>query len=114
VDGETDVYRLYGGDLEEGLTLLYVGISVDARQRFINHRRRSFWELVTYATITRYATRSGAEIVEAHAIATERPVLNIRPGSSAARRGKAGVVDLDQFRGYMECPFGWTDRQWAA
>lgn len=110
----TDVYRLYSGELEVELNLLYVGISYDARERFTQHRRRRFWDHVTYATITRYATREGAEIVEAHAIATELPRLNVSLGSWTARSGDVAGVELRQFRGYMECHIGLSDEEWAA
>lgn len=110
----TDVYRLYAGDLEVQLDMLYVGISSDARQRFRQHRRREFWELVSYATITRYSTRLGAEIVEADAIAREFPVFNIYPGSRAARTGDAESVDWNQFEGYVEFHVGMSNQWWAA
>jgi len=110
----TDVYRLYAGDLEDGLDLVYVGISSDARGRFRQHRKRGFWEFVTYATVTTYATRDGAEAVEAHAIATESPWFNIHPGSWRARHANVADVEWHEFAGYAEYPIGLSDEEWAA
>lgn len=107
----TDVYRLYGGDIEEGLELLYVGISWDARVRWSSHRRGPFWDQVTYATVNTFASRWAAEVMEAHAIANEYPRYNVDPGS---RRGRYGSFDeaMRQERDYYETHIGWSNAQW--
>jgi len=102
----TDLYRLYTGELEVELTLLYVGISQDARSRWQQHRRRPFWEFVTYATVTTYSSRWAAEVVEAHAILTEEPLLNIDKGARWARAGDARLADDREFLGYFETTIG--------
>jgi len=110
---ETDVYRLYAGVLEEDLTLLYVGISIDARVRLVQHYRKPWWPLVTYAEVNRYLSREVAEIAEAAVIREEHPIFNIAIGSYDARCGDSSQL-LHFEVGYTEFHIGWTDEQWAA
>ena len=61
---------------DENDRLLYVGISVDALSRTIQHKRSAWWGEVATITIQRFATRDEALRAEAEAIRCERPKHN--------------------------------------
>lgn len=77
-----DLYRYYG----PGDDLLYVGISLNAIQRAIDHRRRgaSWWTLWERCTVERFDTREQAAQAERDAIRSERPRYNIIHNRSRA------------------------------
>jgi predicted GIY-YIG superfamily endonuclease len=68
----TCLYRHF----DENDRLLYVGISVDALSRLIQHKRSAWWGEVATITIQRFATRDEALKAEAEAIRCERPKHN--------------------------------------
>src|SRR5262249_5219180 len=70
---ETDLYRAYDGDGR----LLYVGISLSAFNRLIDHKRESGWasEMVTM-TVERFPTREIALWEERRAIKEQHPIWN--------------------------------------
>lgn len=69
------VYRCYDA---QGL-LLYVGCTVDLATRRIGHTRQSWWfpQVDSYRVIA-FSNRRRALAAEARAIATERPLWNVR------------------------------------
>lgn len=72
---KTELYRHYNG---EGL-LLYVGISLSAINRFIQHKQISGWaNQVTKIEIEVFDTREDALKAETLAINNENPVYNIQ------------------------------------
>lgn len=71
--GPTDLYRQY--DKDENL--LYIGISINARARHVQHKVSSEWVAeVATIRIENYSTRADAEKAEREAIANERPLYN--------------------------------------
>lgn len=59
--------------------LLYVGISITALKRTMQHRGKSHWfREVCTITIEHFATRAQAEAAEIVAIQTEKPLHNLR------------------------------------
>jgi len=73
-DDTTDLYRYFDADGK----LLYVGISLSALNRAIQHKSSAGW-WSQQRTMTRetHPTRSAAEEAERRAIATEKPIHNI-------------------------------------
>jgi predicted GIY-YIG superfamily endonuclease len=72
---QTHLYRHYA---EDG-TLLYVGISVNAFKRLIDHKMHSAWfAQIETVKIKRYPTRMAAIQAETEAIQNEKPLYNIR------------------------------------
>jgi hypothetical protein len=69
----TDLYRAYDADNK----LLYVGISLSAFDRLIEHKRHSGWasKMVTM-TVERFPTREIAAWEEIRAIQEEHPLWN--------------------------------------
>lgn len=58
--------------------LLYVGISECGLTRIKQHKRSSWYHLVTKITIEHLASREEAELMERAAIAKECPIYNVR------------------------------------
>jgi len=90
--GQTAVYRLYAEDRR----LLYVGVGSDPAGRFRDHATaRDWWPDVHHYDIDWFPTTADALEVEAHAIATENPVHNIRPGNKTSKPApKPGEVHV--------------------
>ena len=97
-EGRADVYRAF----DEYGTLLYVGKSLSAINRLIEHRSNSGW-YDGFATLTKvsYPSPHEAFAAEQKAIVTENPRFNIQ-------RGIVREVDgwTDDARA------GWTDADW--
>ena len=71
---KTALYRHY----DKNGTLLYIGVSLHAVQRLIDHRDKSHWfEDITRIDVQWYLSRSEAYAAEKHAIKTEKPKHNI-------------------------------------
>lgn len=95
-----DVYRAF----DEHGTLLYVGTSVSAINRLIEHRSNSGW-YDGFATLTKisYPSPHEAFAAEQEALATENPRFNIRRGVVREVIPQAGWTDEDwQF--YTDVP----------
>ena len=69
------VYRLYGTDD----SLLYVGVSVDPRRRYLEHASTQPWgpEVARFEVAAWYDERRDALAAEAHAIRSDRPRHNL-------------------------------------
>lgn len=77
----TSLYRHFSSDG----TLLYVGISINALTRLLQHRSNSVWGRdIARVEIEHYPSRMAAKAEEDRAIANERPLHNSKPG----RRGR--------------------------
>ena len=73
--GRTALYRFYAADD----ALLYVGITNRLSRRWEDHaKQKPWWPLVDHQTVHWQPTREAAEAAETNAIATERPVYNIK------------------------------------
>ena len=71
---KTALYRHY----DKYGALLYIGVSLHAVQRLIDHRDKSHWyEDITRIEVQWYLSRSEAYAAEKHAIKTEKPKHNI-------------------------------------
>lgn len=89
------LYRHFNKDDD----LLYVGISLSAMTRLLQHQSCAAWfdEIVT-VRIERFATRAEVRAAEALAIATERPRHNIaRPPEKVGRILADAVGQTGQF-----------------
>jgi len=74
------LYRLWSDDDR----LLYIGISQDPDQRFLQHRQlKSWWPQVARKSIEWHPTREVAEAAERVAIGNERPIHNIQHQAKA-------------------------------
>lgn len=70
-----DLYRLF----DSSGTLLYVGISLSALQRGLQHRRlKDWWVDVSRMEIQHFSSRRDAEAAECQAIRSERPRYNVQ------------------------------------
>jgi predicted GIY-YIG superfamily endonuclease len=70
---KTDLYRQYDKDGK----LLYVGVSINARTRHVQHKSTSFWiDEVATITIEKHPDRETALAAEKSAISSEKPVYN--------------------------------------
>jgi hypothetical protein len=70
----TALYRYY----DRAKRLLYIGISNDALDRWMGHKRQSPWAAkATLMTIQHYPTREAAQFAEARAIILEMPRYNV-------------------------------------
>lgn len=77
------VYRCY----DQNGRLLYVGKSGNLPARLDNHRSASPWlELVARMSIRVYSSHEAGLAAEREAIATERPLFNLRSTPEAAKR----------------------------
>jgi excinuclease UvrABC nuclease subunit len=93
----TDLYRAYDGDGR----LLYVGISLNAFSRLVEHKRDSGWvEQMVTMTVERFPTREIAEWEERKAIKEHRPIWNRMHNSDKplAPRPINSVVTLIRWR----------------
>lgn len=73
--GETNLYFHFGSDGE----LLYIGISLSAIQRLMQHRDKSNWfSDIARVEIKKFATRQEALIAEREAIKNAKPRFNIQ------------------------------------
>jgi hypothetical protein len=77
----TALYRIFGA----GGEMLYLGISVNPRKRFTEHRREPWWVLARTHTIEWIQDRVEAERKERLAIATENPIWNREHKDPATR-----------------------------
>lgn len=69
----TAVYRLYSSDDR----LLYVGITVNPKVRFRDHKaQKPWWHEVTRKVVEWYDTRPEAEAIEGAALRDERPLYD--------------------------------------
>ena len=103
MNGETELYRCYG---PEGV-LLYVGISLGAIGRLVQHRQQQDWWIeVTHISITRFPTREDARSAETAMIHSERPLFNIIENSEGMARcpapGTAGFLTWCQRRASIQ------------
>lgn len=77
----TAMYRLHSSEEE----LLYVGISTQPLQRWIQHAAdKNWWPEVANMSIDWFDSRAEALAVEAHTIKTERPLHNVVHNDRAA------------------------------
>lgn len=68
------LYRFYS----RGGRLLYVGITMNPFTRWADHRRtQRWWSQVATIKITDWEDREQLEMMELHAIQTERPLYNV-------------------------------------
>lgn len=71
--GKTDLYRQFDKDGR----LLYVGVSINARKRHMQHKWMSFWaDQVATITIEKHPDRESALAAERLAIMAEGPTYN--------------------------------------
>jgi predicted GIY-YIG superfamily endonuclease len=69
----TALYRLY--DAQD--RLLYVGVTIDTKRRFGEHRReKSWWPEVVRKAIEWFPSRTLAQEAEATAVREEKPLLD--------------------------------------
>ena len=84
----TDLYRHFG---EDG-TLLYVGVSLSAMQRLMQHRSHAHWfEQIKRIEVERFATRQQAFAAERAAVINEKPAFNIQFQRAEARASSGRV-----------------------
>lgn len=77
-----DLYRFYN----ENGTLLYIGVSLSALQRTMQHRTtKDWWDEVRRMEVEKFSTRGDALDAEAQAIRTERPLYNIQHSTRPRR-----------------------------
>src|SRR5262249_31908278 len=90
-----NLYRAYDADGR----LLYVGISLSAFNRLIDHKRDSGWasEMVTM-TVERFPTREIAEWEERKAIKEQRPIWNRAHNNDKPLRKQPQFVTLIKWR----------------
>lgn len=69
----TCVYRFY----DAADQLLYVGLSVNFKNRRNAHRRREWWPTVAREEVVWFDGREDAKAAEREALATESPLHNI-------------------------------------
>lgn len=83
------VYRLYGQHDQ----LLYIGVSGNLKKRMQQHRRdKKWWSEVTRTVSQCFDSREEAELAEAEAIASERPLHNRQTPTDEQRLALAGKV----------------------
>lgn len=83
------LYRFF----DAGDRLLYVGIARDLGQRFSAHlRRSSWWVEATRGMSDTYPSRTEAELAEAVAIRSERPIFNVSRPTQAKMYALSGAV----------------------
>lgn len=63
---------------EDPMTLVYVGVTSNLRQRMGSHSRKWWWPRLVSVEFFEYPTRAEANIDERYFIAADRPVLNIQ------------------------------------
>lgn len=81
----TSLYRHFSSDG----TLLYVGISLNALVRLLQHRSNSVWgREIVRVEIEHYPSRMAAKLEEDRAIAHENPLHNGKPGRKPYRRAQ--------------------------
>jgi predicted GIY-YIG superfamily endonuclease len=102
---KTDLYRQFDKDGR----LLYVGVSINARRRHVQHKSMSFWaDQVATITIEKYQDRDSALIAERQAISAEKPVYNDHYAET--RREKPApeprLVMFGPFQPYKGRPIG--------
>lgn len=73
VNRPTCVYRFY----DAADRLLYVGLTLNLKQRLSAHRRRAWWPEVTRQRIEWFEGRREAKAAERAALASEAPIHNI-------------------------------------
>lgn len=74
VQGPTTLYRFY----DEDGALLYVGVTLQPKERIQGHRSTSaWWDVAASARMERFPTRREALDAEQRAIATEAPLHNV-------------------------------------
>jgi excisionase family DNA binding protein len=71
--GETTLYRFFN---ERG-RCIYIGITEDARRRFLTHRKTAWWREVADIEKEVFPTREAAAQAERAAIAAESPKYNV-------------------------------------
>ncbi len=85
-EGETELYRCFDAEWK----LLYVGISLSAIGRLVEHRRQAKWfdRRIRHIEVEWFPTRVAALIAERTAIQTEAPEYN-KAGRTAPNDGAA-------------------------
>lgn len=76
------LYRLF----DESGRLLYVGITRMGRDRIVAHARKPWGRFIAEVDWRWFAERHDAELAEATAIATERPLFNVMVNAIRLRR----------------------------
>ena len=72
---QTELYHHFG----KGGVPLYVGISLSALARLVQHRSNAHWfQQIESMTIEKFPTRAAAEAAEKTAIEREKPLFNIQ------------------------------------
>jgi hypothetical protein len=91
VDRPTDLYRHF----DENGNLLYVGISLSAVARLVQHRGRSGWfPRIARVEIERHSSRHEALEAERNAITQERPMFNVFMNEAGGYRVKRQNIFL--------------------
>ena len=92
------LYQLYRHFDKSG-NLLYVGQSLNAMARFVQHNRTAVWAKdIAFVEIERFATAEDLREAEALAIASENPIYNISrptlPGETPPpiKRGRPRIL----------------------
>lgn len=74
MEGSTELYRYFDNDG----SLLYIGISLSAVARAVQHRQNAhWWDKVHRCEVERFPTRALAADAERKAIKAERPLHNV-------------------------------------
>lgn len=90
----TALYRLYNVDDR----LLYLGITVNVRQRFCQHKMTKFWwHLVARKDVTWYPTREAALAAERTATVGERPIYDASYLAGNGPKYKTGPKASDPY-----------------
>lgn len=79
----TALYRWW----DEADVLLYIGISDELLERLTSHVKDSAWmDFAVRSTITRYPSRTKAEVAEVEAIKGEQPLFNLKHNNTPEAR----------------------------
>jgi hypothetical protein len=95
----TQLYRHYGADGE----LQYIGISLSAPQRLVQHRGRAHWfDQIVRVEMQSFATRHEAAAAEKAAIEREAPKYNIQFSKEQAKDRALARAYQKGYREVME------------
>lgn len=98
------LYRHFGA----GGVLLYVGITVNAKRRLAEHKRRSRWAYaIERVTVEEFPNQASAQLAEKIAIEEERPLYNkVRAPSMCIERYMENY-----YAERMRNPAFWSERE---
>lgn len=86
----TQLYRHFDSDGQ----LLYVGISINALNRYKEHASTEWFPEVAKITVERYPNRKDAISAEVAAIKAEKPRFNVRHLVTKSRKAREKTPDL--------------------